>query len=202
MNLCHNFKIICTIFSLTFLLSACSSTIFPDIEESDTHISDSQNRRYIEESSSLASDKENIAYEDDDDDTPSIVLASKASTDKGEEIAAAKTIPVVKGQPEGYVEEKIVTNDADLNKLLEEGTVSTDKPSDKDYKTAKTVKVDTSKKYKTSEAEASNEQSAEDQNVEQAPRVFSVSYRIATILFDNGSEFVNSEYNSQVREIV
>lgn len=167
MKFSKNIKIQMSMLMLGFLMTACSTAVFPEVTEEEedvaVHNNEStfigQKSKEIElsmpdEEETLSSDEKNVAYDDEKPDIP----------------FAAKTKPVKK--------EDIKETKAQAEKDLSENKISV--PDKKDIKISFN----------------------QEENLSEENTIPSVTYRLDTFYFNNGSSSLDSKYNKQIRNIV
>ncbi len=157
---------------LVLQLGGCASAIFPDIDEEEDDVVVGEGGRLVRESNSLKADEENASYEGEDDGE------NDADEAQSEEEA----------QPAGDEE-----SDKDVSDLLSE--------SDEAEKAAaaETIPV-MSEDLKSDKPAQPAVQTIE--NLTEASAGPSISYRLDTILFANGSAAVDSSYNETIKRAV
>ena len=166
-------------FSACAWLSACSSAVFPEVIEDDSMVmSESESgEKVIKEGKALGSDEKNAAYEDmpSEDDVFADVVPAK---DKD------KTANVENKQS-SKDEKKVATKDDEKKVVAEKEPI---KPL------VETKPVEQKPMPSQNAANVLESQMGEP---EFEP---SVTYRLETIYFDNGSAYVSPEYNAKLRE--
>lgn len=174
----------CGIMSIAALLCSCSSAVFPEIiEDKDTVVEDDEDTAFSgrksgeielsmpEESSSLQADDKNASYEDDEEYTPTI--STDAAENKKKE---AKKVSEAK-------QENKIKNTISEEKLQQE------------------EKNDDLSELSESKDLTFDESYIDQTEFPQENMGPSVSYRIETIYFANGSAVVDSQYNKKLKEI-
>lgn len=161
-------RLLAIMLGFSIMLSACSSVMFPEIDEDEEDIVVHEGGRVsksedLKESDTLNADTENAAYEGDEDDSepvaPVVEEDDEPEIPEADKVTPAKTTPV-----------------AVENNIDEEETVVT-----------------------ASAEEKSDAMIDEMLGTANEP---SVNYRAETILFDNGSAVVDSQYNAALRDLV
>ena len=166
-------------FSACAWLSACSSAVFPEVIEDDSMVmSESESgEKVIKEGKALGSDEKNAAYEDmpsEDDVFADVVPAKdKDKTANAENKQSSKD------------EKKVATKDDEKKVVAEKEPI---KPL------VETKPVEQKPMPSQNAANVLESQMGEP---EFEP---SVTYRLETIYFDNGSAYVSPEYNAKLRE--
>lgn len=176
MKALQEIKLYCGIFGLTALLCSCSSTVFPDITEDEEDVIVSQDS---EEDSSFVGRKSKKIELTMPEEGESLQADTKniAYDDEKPDIPfAAKTKPVKK--------EELKESKAEAEKALSENA---------NKKAEKAKKIEIPQKPVITAADfASAEENA----------IPSVSYRLDTFYFADGSAVLDSQYNKQIRNIV
>ncbi len=179
MKALQDIKLYCGIFGLTALLCSCSSAVFPEITEDEEDAVVSQDD---EEGSSFIgrkSKKIELSMPEEGESLQADTKNVAYDKEKPDIPFAAKTKPVKK--------ESLKESKAEAEKALSEKA--------KDEKAEKKAqKIDIPQKPVISELDFSAQ---EEENT--AP---SVSYRLDTFYFANGSSVLDSQYNKQIRNIV
>ena len=161
---------------LPFLLTACSSVVFPDIVDEDkslTRPAASEPKKVIEEGKSLPSDEANAAYEGSD------------------KTAENKNVPVFKGNPEETKSSKLFADNTEVKK--EEGVSGL-------YVANKDNVIVTDDKYVESEENNKVEEPKQPGPADE-DFVASITFRAATIYFENGQYGIPSEHAKEIKAI-
>ena len=177
MKALQDIKLYCGIFGMTALLCSCSSAVFPDITEDEEDVVVSQDGD--EDSSFIGrkSKKIELSMPEEGESLQADTKNVAYDNEKPDIPFAAKTKPVKK--------EELKESKAEAEKALSENTKK---------KEEKSKKIDIPQKPVISAADfAANEE-------ENA--IPSVSYRLDTFYFANGSSSLDSQYNKQIRNIV
>ncbi len=184
-------KILLASVSMVWALSACSSAVFPEIiEEDDVTLEDVMKKKgkpdiastkVLKEGETLGADEQNAAYESDEEDEIFAEVTDKdleETDDKDEKILAekAKAKAEAKRQAEKKLPEKEI----------------------------KTVKVAEAKAPSGAPlmSESVFEETLAETVTPDADNGPSVTYRLETIYFANGSSSVDSSYNDKIRAAV
>lgn len=178
MFLLKDIKVSASLCGALFLLAACSSASFPEIEENTYDVSSAEGG-VLKENSGLLSDNKNVAYDDEETvDT----------------ITPAKTTPIIIADSEDLDKEETLLGDEDVDFF----GVPFDEDPDTSAKTAKTAKAikpaAVSKPVKRKEAAAKLEANQ--------PALPSVTYLAETFYFNNGSSALENGVNTKIRQIV
>lgn len=184
MNSLKMFRDCCGILSIAVLLCSCSSAVFPEIiEDQDTIAQEDEETAFTtkkggkielsmpEEGSSLRADDKNAAYEEDEEDREFASAMSSDNFSGADKAEPAKSKPVEKKEMVPLAKSERQPEDAKLSELSE----SKDLNLDESY---------------IEQTEFAQENAGP-----------SVSYRIETIYFANGSAVVDSQYNKKLRDI-
>lgn len=173
MKALQDIKLYCGIFGMTALLCSCSSAVFPDITEDEEDVVVSQDGN--EDSSFIGrkSKKIELSMPEEGESLQADTKNVAYDNERPDIPFAAKTKPVKK--------EELKESKAEAEKALSE-------------QTSKKEKITLPPKEKIS---AADNFSAKEENT-----LPSVSYRLDTFYFDNGSSSLDSKYNKQVRNIV
>ena len=176
MKALQDIKLYCGIFGLAALLSSCSSAVFPDIteDEEDTIVSQDE-----EDSSFIGrkSKKIELSMPEEGESLKSDTQNVAYDKEKPDIPFAAKTKPVKK--------EELKESKAEAEKALSENA---------NKKAEKAKKIEIPQKPVITAADLA---SAEEENT-----IPSVSYRLDTFYFADGSSVLDSQYNKQIRNIV
>lgn len=176
MKALQDIKLYCGIFGLSALLSSCSSAVFPDIteDEEDTIVSQDE-----EDSSFIGrkSKKIELSMPEEGESLKSDTQNVAYDKEKPDIPFAAKTKPVKK--------EELKESKAEAEKALSENA---------NKKAEKAKKIEIPQKPIVAAADFTP---AEEENT-----IPSVSYRLDTFYFANGSSVLDSQYNKQIRNIV
>ena len=176
MKALQDIKLYCGIFGLAALLSSCSSAVFPDIteDEEDTIVSQDE-----EDSSFIGrkSKKIELSMPEEGESLKSDTQNVAYDKEKPDIPFAAKTKPVKKGE--------LKESKAEAEKALSENA---------NKKAEKAKKIEIPQKQIVAAADFTP---AEEENT-----IPSVSYRLDTFYFANGSSVLDSQYNKQIRNIV
>lgn len=176
MKALQDIKLYCGIFGLAALLSSCSSAVFPDIteDEEDTIVSQDE-----EDSSFIGrkSKKIELSMPEEGESLKSDTQNVAYDKEKPDIPFAAKTKPVKK--------EELKESKAEAEKALSENA---------NKKAEKAKKIEIPQKPIVAAADFTP---AEEENT-----IPSVSYRLDTFYFANGSSVLDSQYNKQIRNIV
>lgn len=174
MNLLKNVRCYCGVLSLAVLLCSCSSAVFPEIIEDD------QAGTTQEQQSSFTTKKGS--------------KIELAMPDEGDSLKS---------------DDKNIAYEGEEDKALDSAMSSDNFENDDDIKPAKTKPVfrktnDEAVSYPVPQSsDLSEEESVVEPNIlsleSDSP---SVSYRIETIYFDNGSSTVDSQYTSKLHDVV
>lgn len=184
MNSLKMFRGCCGILSIAALLCSCSSAVFPEvIEDQDTVAQEDEETTFTtkkgtkielsmpEEGSSLRADDQNAAYEEDEEDREFASAMSSDNFSGADQVEPAKSKPVEKKDMAPVTKSESKPEDTKLSELSE----SKDLTLDESY---------------IEQTEFAQENAGP-----------SVSYRIETIYFANGSAVVDSQYNKKLRDI-
>lgn len=174
MKALQDIKLYCGIFGVTALLCSCSSAVFPDITEDEEDVVVSQEDN--EDSSFIGrkSKKIELSMPEEGESLQADTKNVAYDDEKPDIPYAAKTKPVKK--------DELKESKADAEKALSE------------KKAEKKKKIDIPQKPVITEADFA---AVEEENA--AP---SVSYRLDTFYFADGSSSLDSQYNKQIRNIV
>ena len=159
-------------FAAVVWLAGCSSAAFPEVIEDDSMAAAESGNTVLKEGNSLSSDADNAAYEDmpDEDDVFADVMPAK---DKKTTKTAKKDEP--KSQKQAQKE-----------------LASTDKEQIKPLVETKPVANNVS--------QPQNAAAVLESQMGEPEFEPSVTYRLETIYFDNGSAYVSPKYNAKIRE--
>lgn len=184
-------KILLASASMVWALSACSSAVFPEIiEEDDVTLEDVMKKqgkpdiastKVLKEGETLGSDEQNVAYESDEEDEIFAEVTDKdleETEDKDEKVLAEKA--KAKAGAKKQAEQKLPEKEIKTVKVAEAKAPS-DAPLMSDSVFEETL-------AETVATDADN-----------GP---SVTYRLETIYFANGSSSVASSYNDKIRAAV
>ena len=174
MKALQDIKLYCGILGLTSLLCSCSSAVFPDITE------DEEDAVVEQDDSSFVgrkSKKIELSMPEEGESLKADTQNIAYDKEKPDIPFAARTKPVKK--------EELKENKAEAEKALSENAGK---------KAEKAKKVNIPQKPTFSAVDFS---SAEEENT-----IPSVSYRLDTFYFANGSSALDSQYNKQIRNIV
>ena len=174
MKALQDIKLYCGIFGLTALLCSCSSAVFPDITEDEEDTVVSQDSE--EESSFIGrkSKKIELTMPEEGESLQADTKNIAYDEEKPDIPFAAKTKPVKK--------EELKESKAEAEKALSEKT------------NEKAKKIDIPQKPVLAAADFAP--------AEEESSVPSVSYRLDTFYFADGSSVLDSQYNKQIRNIV
>lgn len=174
MLLLKNTKVAFSLFGTLLMLSACSTASFPEIEENEAVASDS---KVLKEGEALVGDQNNIAYDDDPDNS------SK------EYVVPAKTTPV------------IVADSAEID---DEDGFLTDEDDDSDLFASPLDREKKSAPAKTTENKPAPAKTAAKPAEPKFSDNFvpSVTYQVETFYFANGGSQLEGNYRARMREIV
>lgn len=177
MSLLQNIRNYCSILSVATLLCSCSSAVFPEIIEDDqSNVGGS-----MEEESSFTTKK-----------------GSKIELAMPQEGNSLKS------------DDKNIAYEGEDDEALDNAMSSDNFENDDDIKPAKTKPIFTkpSRQEATSYPVPQSSDLSEEETIVEPTFMTaednspSVSYRIETIYFNNGSSVVDSQYNSKLREVV
>ena len=167
---------------LVGFLGACASAEFPEIEDNNPSIKQTQDGKKIKyvprAGSSLKADVENVAYEDSDDVDTTLEVKELVSNDTAKE----DTINIDKAEAEVNSAKVIDVIKVDLDE--DKKVSSEDKP----------IVLAVNKESPELEAGLIEEEVV----IDSTP---SVTYRLDTFYFDNGGAYLDSKYNKQIRNI-
>lgn len=180
MKALQDIKLYCGILGLTGMLCSCSSAVFPEITEDEEDAVVSQEDG--EDSSFIGrkSKKIELSMPEEGESLQADTKNVAYDKEKPDIPFAAKTKPVKK--------ESLKESKAEAEKALSENA-KTEKKAEK-----KAQKIDIPQKPVISELDFS---APEEENA-----IPSVSYRLDTFYFANGSSVLDSQYNKQIRNIV
>ena len=176
MKALQNIRLYCGIFGMTALLCSCSSAVFPDITEDEEDVV--VNQEGDEDSSFIGrkSKKIELSMPEEGESLQADTKNVAYDSEKPDIPFAAKTKPVKK--------EELKETKAEAEKALSEKK-----------KEAEVKKVEIPQKPVAPVLDFS----AADNEENTTP---SISYRLDTFYFNNGSSALDSKYNKQIRNIV
>lgn len=181
-----NLKILLASAVMSMALSACSSAVFPEIiEEDDVTLEDVMKKqgktgtapaKVLKEGKTLGADEQNVAYEGEEDEIFAEITDKDLIEDKEEKVLAEKA--KVKAEAKEKAKEKL---------------------PEKEIKTVKVAEAKAPSGAPLLSESVFEETLSETQEPDNGP---SVTYRLETIYFANGSAAVDSSYNSKIRAAV
>ena len=177
-----NLKILLASAVMSMALSACSSAVFPEIiEEDDVTLEDVMKKqgktgtapaKVLKEGKTLGADEQNVAYEGEEDEIFAEITDKDLIEDKEEKVLAEKAKAKAKAK---------------------------EKLPEKEIKTVKVAEAKAPSGAPLLSESVFEETLSETQEPDNGP---SVTYRLETIYFANGSAAVDSSYNSKIRAAV
>lgn len=174
MKALQDIKLYCGIFGLTALLCSCSSAVFPDITEDESDVVlDQDDSSFV----GRKSKKIELSMPDEGESLQADTQNVAYDSEKPDIPFAARTKPVKK--------EELKESKAEAEKAFSENTHK---------KAEKAKKVNIPQKPTFSAVDFSS--------IEEENAIPSVSYRLDTFYFANGSSALDSQYNKQIRNIV
>ena len=135
-------KLLTLLFSFSFMLSACNSVIFPEIDENEEDIVVHEGGRVdktdskVEEDDTIKSDAENAAYEgqedeevDEEPELPADVSSEDIEIPEEDKVTPAKTTPVAVEDGISSAEQVAENQQAKSDALIDEMLGNSDEPS-------------------------------------------------------------------------